>query len=224
MVNGYLVDYFTEIKMSDSKLRGLYAITDATLMADNFELAIEQCLQGGTRIIQYRDKSEDSEKRLKQAKVIREFCNQYQALFIVNDDIELAIATDADGIHLGKDDLDIKAARKQLGTDKIIGITCYNQLQNAIEAEHAGADYVAFGAFFSSSIKPNATDAPLSLIKHAKDTLQIPICCIGGITADNAKLLIDEGADMLAIISDIFANKNTAKKNDSIGIVFINPL
>ncbi len=194
--------------MTDSKLRGLYAITDATLMADNFELAIEQCLQGGTRIIQYRDKSENSEKRLKQAKAIRQLCNQYRALFIVNDDIELAIATNADGVHLGKDDLAMTTAREQLGHNKIIGITCYNQLQNAIDAEHAGADYVAFGAFFSSSIKPNATDATLSLIEQAKVQLTIPVCCIGGITADNAKPLIDKGADMLAVISDIFSNQD----------------
>lgn len=194
--------------MTDSKLHGLYAITDATLMADNFELAIEQSLQGGTRIIQYRDKSEDSEKRLKQAKAIRQLCNQYQALFIVNDDIELAIATYADGVHLGKDDLDLKAARKQLGADKIIGITCYNQLQNAIEAEQAGADYVAFGAFFNSSVKPNAVSAPLSLIQHAKEKLQIPVCCIGGITANNANQLIDTGSDMIAVISDIYASQD----------------
>lgn len=206
--------------MTDSKLYGLYAITDAALMADNFELAIEQSLQGGTCIIQYRDKSEDSEKRLKQAKAIRQLCNQYQALFIVNDDIELAIATHADGVHLGKDDLDLKAARKQLGTDKIIGITCYNQLQNAIEAEQAGADYVAFGAFFNSSVKPDAVNAPLSLIKQAKEQLQIPVCCIGGITANNAKQLIETGADMIAIISELFDSENIKQSSIRLSSLF----
>lgn len=206
--------------MTDCKLHGLYAITDATLMADNFELAIEQCLQGGTCIIQYRDKSEDSEKRLKQAKSIRQLCNQYQALFIVNDDIELAIATYADGVHLGKDDLDLKTARKQLGTDKIIGITCYNQLQNAIEAEQAGADYVAFGAFFNSSVKPDAVNAPLSLIKQAKEQLQVPVCCIGGITANNAEQLIETGADMVAVISELFASENIKQSSISLSSLF----
>lgn len=206
--------------MTDSKLRGLYAITDATLMADKFELAIEQSLQGGTRIIQYRDKSEDSKKRLKQARIIRQLCDQYQALFIVNDDIDLAIATNADGVHLGKDDLAMTTARDQLGHNKIIGITCYNQLQNAIDAEQAGADYVAFGAFFSSSIKPNATDAPLSLIRQAKDQLQIPVCCIGGITSNNANSLIDAGADMIAVISDIYASQDIKLASQTLSELF----
>ncbi|MDH5425262.1 MAG: thiamine phosphate synthase [Gammaproteobacteria bacterium] len=194
--------------MIKSKLHGLYAITDATLMAHNFADAVESTLQGGSRIIQYRDKSNDTDKRLQQALTIRRLCDQYRALFIINDDIELALSSNADGVHLGKDDQHIKVAREQLGERKIIGVSCYNQLQLAIDAEQAGADYVAFGAFFSSSIKPDASNAPLSLIRQAKAQIKVPVCCIGGITALNGGELIAAGSDMLAVISDIFKPVN----------------
>ena len=195
--------------MTDNRLQGLYAITDAELMADNFEQAVSQTLKGGSRIIQYRDKSDNQHKRLDQALFIRQLCHRYKALFIINDDIELALMTNADGVHLGKDDIDLGVARQQLGNDKIIGVSCYNQLEMAIEAELAGADYVAFGAFFSSTIKPEAIHAPISLIKQAKARIQIPVCCIGGITANNAGQLIEAGADMIAVISDIFKPVNS---------------
>lgn len=191
--------------MTKPNLYGLYAITDAELMADNFAAAVSQTLQGGTRIIQYRDKSEDNEKRLQQALLMRELCDQHEALLIINDDIELAIQSDADGVHIGKDDAEYEKARQCLGTDKIIGISCYNQLELAIEAEQKGADYVAFGAFFSSSIKPEASNAPLTIISQAKQRLSCPVCCIGGINADNAGSLIAAGGDMIAVISDIFS-------------------
>lgn len=194
--------------MKDSRLHGLYAITDERLISDQFETAIKQTLQGGSRIIQYRDKSSDTGKRQRQCRIIRQLCDQYQALFIVNDDIELALTASADGVHLGKDDLNISAARQRLGADAIIGVSCYNQLELATEAEHAGADYVAFGAFFSSSVKPDANHAPLSLIALAKEKFELPICCIGGINADNAASLINAGSDMIAVISDIFIPNN----------------
>lgn len=191
--------------MTKLTLNGLYAITDRALLQHNFSEAIEQSLLGGSRIIQYRDKSTDNSRRLEEARIIRQLCDRYQAIFIVNDDIELARQTDADGVHLGKDDQDIEQARQQLGDEKIIGVSCYNRLDLAINAEQAGADYVAFGAMFNSSIKPEAVIAPLSLIAEARSRLQIPICCIGGINADNAAQLIAEGADMIAVISEIFA-------------------
>jgi len=198
--------------MTKKALRGLYAITDTKLLASNFTEAIEQTLLGGTRVIQYRDKSSDTDRRLKEAQILRGLCDQYDATFIINDDLKLAIESNADGVHLGKDDHDIKLARQQLGHDKIIGISCYNQLQLALEAEQAGADYVAFGAFFNSSIKPNALAAPLSIIGEAKTQIQIPVCCIGGITAENASQLVDAGADMIAVISEVF-NPNNADQS-----------
>lgn len=207
--------------MTNTQLHGLYAITDAGLLADNFEQAITQALQGGCRIIQYRDKSNDHQKRLQQSQLIRQLCDQYQALFIINDDIELTLEVNADGVHLGKDDNGLYAARQHLGNDKIIGITCYDQLQTAINAEQAGADYVAFGAFFSSSIKPEATNAPISLIAQAKKQLQIPVCCIGGISSKNAMPLIEAGTDMIAVISDIFANQDIKHASQSLSALFI---
>jgi len=194
--------------MTEKTLHGLYAITDTALLANNFAEAIEQALLGGTRIIQYRDKSTDTARRLKEAQIIRQLCDEFGATFIINDDLKLAIESHADGVHLGKDDHDIKLARQQLGNNKIIGISCYNQLQLALEAEQAGADYVAFGAFFNSSIKPDALAAPLSIIAEARAQIKIPICCIGGITAANAGQLVHAGTDMIAVISEVFNPKN----------------
>jgi len=197
--------------MTNKTLRGLYAITDTKLLANNFAEAIEQTLLGGARIIQYRDKSTDTDRRLKEAQIIRKLCDKYDATFIINDDIKLAIDSQADGVHLGKDDHDIKQARQRLGNEKIIGTSCYNQLQLALEAEQAGADYVAFGAFFNSSIKPEAIAAPLSIISEAKLKITIPVCCIGGITAENAGQLTDAGADMIAVISAVFNSENNSQ-------------
>jgi len=206
--------------MTDPRLSGLYAITDANLLTDNFTDAIEQAIQGGCQIIQYRDKSTDHKHRLQQANIVRQLCDQYQRLFIVNDDIELAMACNADGVHIGKDDQQLTTARDYLGNDKIIGVSCYNQIKLALAAEQGGADYVAFGAFFSSSIKPEATNAPVSLISQAKEQLQIPVCCIGGITANNATPLINAGTDMIAVISEIFASQNIKLSSQALSNLF----
>ncbi len=166
----------------------------------------EQALLGGAKLIQYRDKSKHAEKRLRQAKALKQLCLQNHALLIINDDIELANLVQAHGVHLGKEDASIVQARQLLGAQSIIGISCYDQLDLALEAEKAGADYVAFGAFFASPTKPQAGTASLELLKSAKRQLHIPICGIGGITTKNAATLIAEGADMTAVISDLFAS------------------
>lgn len=187
-------------------LRGLYAITDETLIPEaQFHHIIKQALQGGASIIQYRDKSDNLEKCKKQATALRMLCDQYDALLIINDDLELAQLVNADGIHLGKDDASISEARKLLGEDATIGVSCYNQLELAIKAENEGANYVAFGSFFNSPTKPQARAAELDLIVEAKSKLTIPICAIGGINLNNAKKVFDAGADMVAIISGLFA-------------------
>lgn len=189
-----------------NRLRGLYAITDETLIPEaQFHHIIKQALQGGAGIIQYRDKSDNLEKRKKQASELRMLCNQYDALLLINDDLELARLVNADGIHLGEKDATISEARSFLGEDAIIGISCYNQLELAIKAENEGANYIAFGAFFTSPIKPEARTAELDLIVEAKQRLTTPICAIGGINLNNAKKVFDAGADMVAVISGIFA-------------------
>ncbi|MDH5518204.1 MAG: thiamine phosphate synthase [Gammaproteobacteria bacterium] len=196
----------------DPRLAGLYAITDESLISGQFAAAIEQTLQGGSRIVQYRDKSSDAEKRHRQCLIIRQLCDQYQALFIVNDDIELALTSAADGVHLGREDPAVSTARQRLGADAIIGVSCYNQFELALNAQQAGADYVAFGAFFNSSVKPEASLADLNLLHQARAQLQLPVCCIGGINADNAAGLIEAGGDMIAVISDIFNHQHSATK------------
>jgi thiamine-phosphate pyrophosphorylase len=188
------------------KLKGLYAITDQQLITEeNFHASVEATLQGGTRIIQYRDKSDKQNKRLQQASLLRALCDQYHAICIINDDIELARAVNAHGVHLGKDDLSLTMARQILGENAIIGVSCYNDLDRAIAAENNKADYVAFGAIFSSTTKPEANVAGLDIITKAKQQLSIPVCTIGGITQENIRQVIQQGADMAAVISGIFS-------------------
>jgi thiamine-phosphate pyrophosphorylase len=189
-----------------NRLTGLYAITDEKLIAeDRFEQIIESALQGGTRIIQYRDKSADRQKRLQQARVLRALCERYQAICIINDDLELAREIKAHGVHLGKDDISLKQARQMLGPDAIIGVSCYNDLALALDAEKKSADYVAFGAVFSSPTKPLAVQAELKMITQARQQLTIPVCTIGGITENNIGQVIQHGADMAAVISGLFS-------------------
>ena len=188
------------------KLKGLYAITDEHLIAEtHFIQMVELALQGGARIIQYRDKSDHRQKRLAQASALRAICDQYQATLIINDDIKLASTVNADGVHLGKDDSQITEARQVLGDNCIIGISCYNDIDLAINAEKNSADYVAFGAMFSSPTKPEAVTADLEIISAAKQQLSIPVCVIGGITGNNIHQVIEHGADMTAVISSLFS-------------------
>jgi thiamine-phosphate pyrophosphorylase len=196
------------------RLKGLYAITDESLLdEENFKQSVAFALQGGSRIIQYRDKSQNQNKRLRQATLLRTLCTQYHATCIINDDIELARAVHADGVHLGKDDVSIALARKILGAGSIIGVSCYDDIERAIEAERDQASYVAFGAMYASTTKPGACDAGPRLIAVAKKRLTIPVCAIGGITEKNITQVIDQGADMAAVISSLFSSndiKNTA--------------
>ncbi len=192
------------------RLSGVYAITDAALTPPAQLLdKVEQALQGGTRIVQYRDKSEDTELRLKQACALVELCRAYAALLVVNDDIELAKASRADGVHIGRDDAPLAAARQRLGTGCIVGVSCYDSLARAERAVADGADYIAFGSFFSSAVKPRAVRPPISLLAEAKRRWHTPVCAIGGINADNAPELIAGGADMIAVISALFAVADT---------------
>lgn len=202
--------------MYKKKLQGLYAITDEKLITEEqFRQSVESALQGGVRIIQYRDKSNNLQKRLQQANTLRSLCELYQAICIINDDIELSKAVKAHGVHLGRNDVSITRARQMLGENAIIGVSCYNDLSLAAEAEKNKADYIAFGAMFSSPTKPSAIVAGPDMISKAKQQLSIPICTIGGITEKNIKQVLQQGADMTAIISGIFSSddiKNSAKK------------
>jgi thiamine-phosphate pyrophosphorylase len=186
-------------------LSGLYAITDASVSdPQKIIFCVEQALRGGTRLIQYRDKTRNQQQRLDTCIAIRELTHQFDAVFIVNDDAVLAQASKADGVHLGQDDISLKEARKQLGENTIIGISCYNRFDLAEQATEEGANYIAFGRFFPSRTKPDAETAEITLLQQAKQELDIPVIAIGGITTENGGALIEAGADMLAVVDGIF--------------------
>ncbi len=185
-------------------IHGLYGITpdlaDTTVLLNK----TEQVLAGGARLIQYRNKTADTTLLFQQAKALLQLCRTYNVPLIVNDHAELAKRIDADGVHLGKQDTNIATVRAWLGTNKIIGASCYNCMTLATQAEKDGADYVAFGACFTSETKPNAVHAPLNLFEQAKQVLSVPVVGIGGITLDNAKQVKEAGADAIAVISTLF--------------------
>lgn len=202
-------------------MRGLYVITDDKLIPQNyFAETVELALRGGARIVQYRDKSTDNTKRLNQATALKILCEKYQSILIINDDTELALQVNADGVHIGKHDASLAATRKQLGNNKIIGVSCYNQFEMALQAEENGADYIAFGSFFPSTTKPNATRADTALLARAGKELTIPVCAIGGITLNNATSLVQNGVDMVAVITDIFGEKDIEQRCKKFSLLF----
>ncbi len=155
------------------------------------------------RLLQYRNKTADARLRGEQALALLPLCRTAGVPLLINDDVGLARRTGADGVHLGKDDGDPFAARALLGADAIVGVSCYDDLARARAAAAAGADYVAFGAFFPSATKPGARRASPSLLRDAA-ALDVTRVAIGGITPDNGRALVDAGADLLAVISGVF--------------------
>ncbi|MHB1143725.1 MAG: thiamine phosphate synthase [Thiobacillus sp.] len=184
---------------------GLYAITPETTDTGRLLIQVEAALMGGVAAVQYRDKSDDVARRHEQACELVALCRRFGVPLIVNDDLRLADLADADGVHLGRDDASLREARIILGRDKFIGASCYQNLELAQAAQAAGADYVAFGSFFPSPTKPAAARADLVLLHESARTLRVPIVAIGGITLANAPLLLDAGADCLAVLSALFA-------------------
>lgn len=184
-------------------LRGLYAITPETSDTESLLARTRLALEGGARLVQYRAKAIDAALALEQARELRSRCRDHGALFIVNDSLELARAVGADGVHLGRGDMDAARARA-LWPAALIGVSCYADPQLARQAAAAGADYVAIGSLFASSTKPSAVRAPLPAIAQAARLSGLPVAAIGGITRDNAAAAIAAGADMLAVISALF--------------------
>jgi thiamine-phosphate pyrophosphorylase len=192
------------------KLRGLYAITDSELLKGRLLSYVEAALKGGATLLQYRDKSTDDARRLREAETLRELCNRYGAALIINDDAELAARLGV-GLHLGQTDGSLSAARALLGRKAIIGGTCHAQLELAEAAAKEGASYVAFGRFFNSNTKPGAPTADVKLLDAAKARINLPIVAIGGVTLDNAPALIERGASMVAVIHALFAADSAAE-------------
>ncbi|MGI0117826.1 thiamine phosphate synthase [Zooshikella sp. RANM57] len=186
-------------------LKGLYAITDERLLSqDQLIPLVDAALAGGTRVLQYRNKLGNSDLRLQQASELKRLCHHYQVPLIINDDVALAEAVGADGVHLGQSDISIAQARHTLGNQAIIGATCHASMELAEQAVSQGADYVAFGRFFASKTKPEAPTASFNILANIH-TLDTPSVAIGGITVDNASQLIAQGVSMVAVIHDLFA-------------------
>ena len=189
--------------MLDQRIQGLYAITPNK----NLDIALIEGLitKHQVNILQYRHKIDDEQMKFNEASQLRELCLTHNTLFIINDDINLCEKVGADGVHLGQNDASVQAARAQLGNNAIVGVSCYNQLDFAVKAQNDGASYVAFGALFKSSTKPNAKHCPLSIVTRAKKQLHLPIVGIGGITFGNQQQAHDAGCSAVAMIGELFS-------------------
>jgi thiamine-phosphate pyrophosphorylase len=192
---------------SPVRWRGLYAVTpdepDTSRLLDR----VNRVLGGRPVLLQYRNKFADPALRRQQASQLLALCRASGVPLIINDDLPLALALCADGVHLGRDDGDLAAARRALGAGRILGVSCYGEWDRAVAAVAAGADYVAFGAMFASPTKPQAARAPFELLGRARRELNasgVAVAAIGGITLANAGEVIAAGADLLAVISDVF--------------------
>ncbi|CAD6874096.1 thiamine phosphate synthase [Methylomonas fluvii] len=183
--------------------QGLYAITQPeNKTITQVVKDVEAALRGGATVIQYRDKDPLDAPQL--ANLLLDVCHAYDAPLLINDSVELALTVGADGVHLGRDDGEIAAARRLLGADAIIGVSCYNDVKKAQAMAAAGADYVAFGRFFPSGSKPLAAAAEIISLQRAKQSINVPIVAIGGILPENGGQLLAAGADLLAVIGGVF--------------------
>lgn len=187
-----------------ARISGLYAITPDEQDTAELLRKVRQALLGGARVLQYRNKTANPKLRREQASVLRELTREFAVPLIINDDVMLAQQADADGVHLGGEDGSAAEARSVLGDGKIIGVSCYNRLVLAREAVSLGANYVAFGSFFPSTVKPEAAVATPDLLRQARSEMTVPLVAIGGINLQNAAQLLEVGADALAVISAVF--------------------
>ena len=186
------------------KLAGLYAITPDEPDTGILVSKVGQALSGGASVVQYRNKTAAPELRREQARALAALCRTAGVPFIVNDDLALALALDADGVHLGADDGDLAEARARLPQGKLLGASCYDRIELAQAAARAGVDYLAFGSVFSSGTKPGAVRAPLAIFAEARRSIALPLVAIGGITLENAYHVFAAGADAVAVIGALF--------------------
>ena len=201
-------------------IRGIYAVTPDILDTQLLCELVCAVIAGGASLVQYRNKQANHALQVQQARALLPICRHHQVPLIINDSIKLCLTLGADGVHLGADDGDLVLARARLGANKILGASCYNRFELAQSAEQAGADYVAFGACFASSTKPNAPVANLDLFNQAKKLL-IPSVAIGGITLKNAPLVVEAGASALAVISAIFSADNVKSTTQKFSQLYI---
>ena len=201
-------------------IEGVYAVTPDCADSEDLLRRLSAAIAGGVRLVQYRNKTATPELRSEQAARVLRLCRPAAVSLIINDSVELACELDADGVHLGAGDFTPEAARATLGTRKLIGVSCYNQLERALAANDQGADYVAFGSFFSSATKPGAVRAEPALLTAAKRALHMPVVAIGGITAANAGVLVKAGADAVAVVHSLFGAADIELAARHLGALF----
>jgi thiamine-phosphate pyrophosphorylase len=187
-----------------NSVNGLYAITPDEPDTAELLRKVRLALLGGAHVLQYRNKVAAEGLRLEQARALRVLTHEFSVPLIINDNVMLTQQADADGVHLGGEDGSVAAARALLGSKRLIGVSCYNRLALAHEALRQGADYVAFGSFFASAVKPDAVVATPDLLQQARREIEVPVVAIGGITALNGTQLLKAGANALAVISAVF--------------------
>lgn len=195
----------TKAMAGTERRRGLYLLTPDEADTARLLARVGSVLDARPALLQYRNKGASPALRRQQAAALLPLCRAAQVPLIINDDLALALELGADGVHLGRDDGDAAAARAALGRDRILGLSCYADWARAAAGAAAGADYLAFGAMFPSPTKPSAPVAPLALLTRARRELGVAVAAIGGIRAENAGVLVAAGADLLAVLSDVFA-------------------
>lgn len=209
-----------------ARLSGLYAVTPDDPLLPRLSALVKAALEGGVRIVQYRNKTAPAPLRRAQAAELLRICRAYGARLIVNDDFWLAVEIGADGAHIGRDDApggSLKAARDALGPQRLLGVSCYNELARAEDAVAAGADYLAVGSVFASGTKPQATRASLEMLSETRRRFNRPVAAIGGITLTNAPEVIAAGADMLAVVSDLFDAMNIKARAEAYKTLWSTP-
>lgn len=206
------------------RIRGLYAVTPDWTDTARLVAATRSAIGGGAGIVQYRNKAAPHALRLEQAGRLAALCREAGAIFIVNDDIELAAESGADGLHLGRGDGSIADARRRLGANRLLGASCYDSVDAARAAVAAGADHVAFGSFFPSGVKRDAVRAPIDIVARARGCVGVSVVGIGGITAENAGPLVAAGIDAVAVISAVFHAPDIAAAARAIAGLFSRPV
>jgi thiamine-phosphate pyrophosphorylase len=189
------------VKMS---MKGLYLVTPDWDDTDRLLDATHRALEAGAVLVQYRHKTAGAALRAEQAAALLALCRRHGRPLVVNDHVELCMRLDADGVHVGGTDAKPADVRALLGPDKIVGVSCYGQLDLAVKAQASGASYVAFGGFYPSRVKVYEVSTPLHIVAQAKAQLTVPVVVIGGMTVDNARPLVTLGADMVAAISSVY--------------------
>ena len=182
----------------------LYAITDEILTPDESVVkSVKESLEAGVDIVQYRNKSASDEEVEEICIELQNLCREYNALFIIDDRPHLAQKIEADGLHIGKDDMPLAKAR-EIFPKGVIGVSCYGSVKKALEAQNEGASYVAFGSFFPSPTKPHSGIVSHSVIQKAKEALDIPVCVIGGISQENIGMMVNEKPNMISVVSAVY--------------------